>query len=145
MPFPHVISADQPRASAKVAILECFSTLGACIESWLRGLARQTTNSYQRVDGSRACRPTIAPSSAPGSQEVVRNNGIREALDSIEEHLMSEKFEPAPLDKHAEKPGKKDKLSDKAHGELEKGLEDSFPASDPPSSTSPRKTANDRD
>ena len=40
---------------------------------------------------------------------------------------MSEKFDPAPLDKHAAKPGKKDPLSDKAHGELEKGLEDSRP------------------
>jgi hypothetical protein len=57
---------------------------------------------------------------------------MRGALTSIEEHTMSEKFDPAPLDKHAEKPGKKDPLSDKAHGELEKGLEDSFPASDPP-------------
>ena len=44
----------------------------------------------------------------------------------MEEHLMSEKFEPAPFDKHAEKPDKKDQLADKAHGELEKGLEDSF-------------------
>ena len=66
-------------------------------------------------------------------------------MGSIKEDLMSGKFEPAPLDKHAEKPGKKDKLADKAHGELEKGLEDSFPASDPPSSTSPKKTANDRE
>ena len=34
---------------------------------------------------------------------------------------MSEKFDPAPLDKYAAKPGKNDALSDKAHGELDKG------------------------
>ena len=74
---------------------------------------------------------------------MVRNTIIRGALVSIEEHIMSKKFDPAPLDKHAAKPGKKDPLSENAHGELEKGLEDSFPASDPPSSASPKKTTRD--
>jgi hypothetical protein len=58
---------------------------------------------------------------------------------------MSEKFDPAPFDKHAAEPAKKDQPSDKVRGELEKGLEDSFPASDPPSSTSPKKTTRDHD
>jgi hypothetical protein len=46
---------------------------------------------------------------------------------------MNEKFDPAPHDKHAAKQGadKKD--------ELQKGLEETFPASDPVSSTQPSK------
>jgi hypothetical protein len=47
---------------------------------------------------------------------------------------MAEKFNPAPHDRHAD-PVKKD--HGKKPDELEKGLEDSFPASDPPSSTQP--------
>jgi hypothetical protein len=46
---------------------------------------------------------------------------------------MSEKFDPAPIDKHAE-PTKKDAHEGKTRAELEKRLEDSFPASDPVSS-----------
>jgi hypothetical protein len=34
---------------------------------------------------------------------------------------MSEKFDPAPFDKHAAEPSKKDQPSDKVRGELEKG------------------------
>ena len=46
---------------------------------------------------------------------------------------MADKFDPAPHDKHAD-PAPKDH---KKKSELEKGLEESFPASDPPSSTQP--------
>jgi hypothetical protein len=52
------------------------------------------------------------------------------------EKAASEKFNPAPLDKHADDPGSATK-ADKKHEELDKGLEDTFPASDPPSSTQP--------
>ncbi|BAL78488.1 hypothetical protein [Bradyrhizobium cosmicum] len=55
---------------------------------------------------------------------------------------MAEKFDPAPADKHAD-PARKDRRVDKADDALEKGLKDSFPASDPPSSTQPGKTPSD--
>jgi hypothetical protein len=55
--------------------------------------------------------------------------------------FMPEKFNPAPQDKHA------DPVS-KGHGkkgdELERGLEESFPASDPPSSTQPGASKPDK-
>jgi hypothetical protein len=57
---------------------------------------------------------------------------------------MSEKFDPAPVDRHAE-PTKSNPPAKKARDELEKGLEDSFPASDTASSTQPAKTAPDND
>jgi hypothetical protein len=48
---------------------------------------------------------------------------------------MSAKFDPAPDDKHDVDP-KKAIDADKKHKDLEKGLEDTFPASDPLSETS---------
>jgi hypothetical protein len=50
---------------------------------------------------------------------------------------MPEKFDPAPHDKHAEAP-KGAVTADKKHKKLEKGLEDTFPASDPVSETQPK-------
>jgi hypothetical protein len=47
---------------------------------------------------------------------------------------MTEKFDPAPPDKHAVNP-KEHIRRDKGDNELQKGLKDSFPASDPVSST----------
>ena len=47
---------------------------------------------------------------------------------------MAAKFDPAPPDKHA---GPAPEDHKKKGDELEKGLEESFPASDPPSSTQP--------
>jgi hypothetical protein len=52
---------------------------------------------------------------------------------------MSEKFNPAPIDKHAVAPGQAQKADKDTHDKLEKGLEGTFPASDPPSSTQPAK------
>jgi hypothetical protein len=49
---------------------------------------------------------------------------------------MSDKFNPAPHDKHAAKTGKKSADRDE-HQELDAGLADSFPASDPASATLP--------
>jgi hypothetical protein len=63
---------------------------------------------------------------------------------------MSEKFDPARHDKHAADP-KRGKRADRAqqaddrhkHDKLDKGLEDTFPASDPVSSTQPAKSRHD--
>jgi hypothetical protein len=58
-------------------------------------------------------------------------------------NAMPEKFDPAPTDKHADTPKERLAGDKKADDELNKGLKDSFPASDPPSNTQPPKTAND--
>ena len=50
---------------------------------------------------------------------------------------MSKEFNPAPHDKHADDP-KEAVKADKQHKKLEKGLEDTFPASDPVSETQPK-------
>jgi hypothetical protein len=56
---------------------------------------------------------------------------------------MSKKFDPAPADKHAEDPKQAQKADKDTHDKLEKGLEGTFPASDPPSSTRPAKSKPD--
>ena len=48
------------------------------------------------------------------------------------------KFNPAPKDVLADKVGKPDKPKTEADKSLEKGLEDTFPASDPVNMTQPR-------
>jgi hypothetical protein len=50
---------------------------------------------------------------------------------------MSDKFNPAPHDKHAAKTGKNASADRDQHNELDAGLADSFPASDPASATLP--------
>jgi len=52
---------------------------------------------------------------------------------------MTEKFDPAPPDKHAQDP----KTALRQDDELDKGLKDSFPASDPVSSTQASKASPD--
>jgi hypothetical protein len=52
---------------------------------------------------------------------------------------MSKNFDPAPADKHAEDPKQAQKADKDTHDKLEKGLEGTFPTSDPPSSTQPAK------
>jgi hypothetical protein len=52
---------------------------------------------------------------------------------------MSRKFDPAAPDKYAEDPKHAEKADEASHDKLEKGLEESFPASDPPASTEPKK------
>ncbi|MBN9600248.1 MAG: hypothetical protein J0G28_11315 [Afipia sp.] len=56
---------------------------------------------------------------------------------------MSEKFNPAPHDKHAE--DVKTALAEdrKTKKELDKGLRDTFPASDPVSATQPAPSKED--
>jgi hypothetical protein len=56
---------------------------------------------------------------------------------------MADKFDPAPTDKHAADPRQAHKADQATHDKLEKGLEGTFPASDPPSSTQPAKSKPD--
>lgn len=58
---------------------------------------------------------------------------------------MTEKFDSAPADKHADTAKQRAEADKKSDDQLNKGLKDSFPASDPPSSTQPAKTVNDAD
>jgi len=55
---------------------------------------------------------------------------------------MKDKVDLAPVDKHAVDPREAAKL-DKKTGELRKGLEDSFPASDPVSLVQPAPSVHD--
>jgi hypothetical protein len=57
---------------------------------------------------------------------------------------MTEKFNPAPTDKHATDPKQAVRSDKKLESELDKGLEGSFPASDPASSTQPAKSEPDK-
>jgi hypothetical protein len=50
---------------------------------------------------------------------------------------MSDKFNPAPHDKHATKARDAVAADQDKHGKLDEGLVDSFPASDPASSVQP--------
>jgi hypothetical protein len=56
---------------------------------------------------------------------------------------MTKKFDPAPVDKHAADPKAARKADQETHDKLEKGLEGTFPASDPPSGTQPAKSKPD--
>jgi hypothetical protein len=60
--------------------------------------------------------------------------------DSSKAKAMKNRFDPAPPDKHADQ---KSAQNDK-HRTLDESLEDSFPASDPPSITQPRKSKADK-
>ncbi len=52
-------------------------------------------------------------------------------------HHSHGKFDPAPPDKHAVNPKQALKADKEQHDRLDRGLEASFPASDPASSTQP--------
>ena len=58
---------------------------------------------------------------------------------------MGDKFNPAPIDKHAANPKEAADADGAAHNELQKGLKDSFPASDPVSVTQPAPSKHDSD
>ena len=58
---------------------------------------------------------------------------------------MAEKFNPAPTDKHAADPKEAVKADKATHNELQKGLKDSFPASDPVSAAQPAPSKHDSD
>lgn len=57
---------------------------------------------------------------------------------------MSTKFNPAPIDKHAADPKEATKADKAIHNELQKGLKDTFPASDPVSATQPAPSKHDK-
>ena len=56
---------------------------------------------------------------------------------------MSDKFNPAPPDKHAADPKEAAKADKATNNELQKGLKESFPASDPISATQPASSKHD--
>jgi hypothetical protein len=56
---------------------------------------------------------------------------------------MAEKFDPTRHDVHAEDPKEAIKADKEMHERLEKGLEGTFPASDPVSATQPCKSKSD--
>ena len=58
---------------------------------------------------------------------------------------MAEKFNPAAHDKHAANPREAARADRKMHEDLEAGLVDSFPASDPVSAAQPAPSKSDRD
>jgi hypothetical protein len=53
---------------------------------------------------------------------------------------MNKKFDPAPVDKHAADQKQAVKDDKKKSSKLEEGVEESFPGSDPASSTDPTKS-----
>jgi hypothetical protein len=57
----------------------------------------------------------------------------------------AKKFDPAARDKHAVDPQEALKADRETHEELEAGLRDTFPASDPVSATQPAKSKPDGD
>ena len=58
---------------------------------------------------------------------------------------MAEKFNPAAHDKHADDPREALQADRETHEKLEKGLVDSFPASDPVSAAQPAPSKADGD
>ncbi len=59
--------------------------------------------------------------------------------------MMAEKFDPAPIDKHAVDPKAALKADRDMHNKLESGLVETFPASDPVSATQPAPSKPDGD
>ena len=58
---------------------------------------------------------------------------------------MADKFNPAPIDKHAANPKEATKADKAIHNELQMDLKDTFPASDPISATQPAPSKHDSD
>lgn len=56
---------------------------------------------------------------------------------------MTEKFDPAPFDRHATDPSEALKADAETHARLEAGLIDTFPASDPVSEVQPAPSIHD--
>jgi hypothetical protein len=59
------------------------------------------------------------------------------------EKIMAEKFNPAPLDRHAADPKQAEKTDEEVTNKLDNELEGTFPASDPVSSAQPAKSKSD--
>jgi hypothetical protein len=97
--------------------------------------------------------PVACPNCPPNRQKAgIREDYAREhacctaviATDAAEEKAMS-KFNPAPKDVHADKIGKADKQKSEADKSLDKGLEDTFPGSDPVNMTQPAPSKQDKE
>jgi hypothetical protein len=58
---------------------------------------------------------------------------------------MAEKFNPAPRDRHAADPHEAARADRETHENLEAGLLDTFPASDPVSAAQPSKSKSDKE
>ena len=56
---------------------------------------------------------------------------------------MAEKFNPAPIDRHAADPKQVEKVDKEVKDKLDKELEGTFPASDPVSNAQPAKSKSD--
>jgi hypothetical protein len=56
---------------------------------------------------------------------------------------MAQKSDPAPIDKHAADPKQAQKADKEMHDKLDKGLEGTFPTSDPVSTVQPAKSKPD--
>jgi hypothetical protein len=74
-----------------------------------------------------------------GSRNVTERNAAEGVARTTLEAVMAQKFDPAPTDKHATDPKQAQKSDKETPSKLDKGLEDTFPASDPVSSTEPTK------
>jgi hypothetical protein len=72
---------------------------------------------------------------APGSVGIIQ---IPE-----EQAIMAKKFDPAPIDKHAEDPKRARDADRKIDKDLDEGLKGSFPGSDPVSAAQPVKSRPD--
>jgi hypothetical protein len=66
-------------------------------------------------------------------------------MEAFMAEKLAEKFDPAPHDKHADDPREALRADRETHAKLEKGLLDTFPASDPVSATQPAKSKHDGD
>jgi hypothetical protein len=66
-------------------------------------------------------------------------------MEAFMAEKLAEKFDPAAYDKYAVDPQDALKADREAHAELEAGLRDTFPASDPVSATQPAKSRADGD
>jgi hypothetical protein len=69
---------------------------------------------------------------------------VRDVMSGMEAP-MAEKFNPAAHDKHAVDPREAAKADREMHEKLEKGLVDTFPASDPVSAAQPAPSKADGD
>jgi hypothetical protein len=59
------------------------------------------------------------------------------------EDIMTEKFNPAPIDRHAAAPKQAEKADKEEKNKLDNELEGTFPASDPVSGAQPAKSKSD--
>lgn len=74
-----------------------------------------------------------------------RSEALSRQMEAFMAEKLAEKFDPAPHDKHAVDPQEALKADSEIHAKLEKGLIDTFPASDPVSATQPAKSKPDGD